>query len=80
MKEDNSTSLVRAKSVLAKSNKWQLVYKTVMYFTIMYGIPLIILAVLTTFLLKSLGEAKKKRRNMAANKVLMNTSLIFDKA
>ena len=80
MKEDNSTSLVRVKSVLAKSNKWQLVYKTVMYFTIMYGIPLIILAVLTIFLLKSLREAKKMRRNMAANKVIMNTSLIFDKA
>ena len=67
--EDNSTSLVRSNTALGNSNVYQWLYKTVLFYVIMYGIPLIMLAVFTGFLLRALTKARIERQRMTGHKV-----------
>ena len=67
--EDNSTSLVRSNSALGNSNVYQWLYKTILFYVVMYGMPLIMLAVFTGFLLRALTKARIKRQRMTGHKV-----------
>ena len=67
--EDNSTSLVRSNSALGNSNVYQWFYKTILFYVIMYGMPLIVLAVFTGFLLRALAKARISRERMTGQNV-----------
>ena len=67
--EDNSTSLVRSNSALGNSNLYQWLYKTILFYVIMYGMPLIMLAVFTGFLLTALTKARINRERMTGQNV-----------
>ncbi len=65
----NETMYGRRNTALGDSYTYQWVYKTVLFYVIMYAIPLMILAVLTVLLLRALKKAKKARENMTTQAV-----------
>ena len=75
--EDNSTSLIRKNSDLGDNNIYQWLYKTMLFYVIMYGVPLITLAVLTGFLIRALARARSKRKRMTSQNVRLQIILVL---
>ena len=67
--EDNSTSLVRSNSALGNSDVYQWFYKTMLFYVLMYGAPLITLAVLTGLLIRALAKARIQRQRLTGQNV-----------
>lgn len=62
--ENNRTILKRTMTELGKNEVYLIVYKTTAYYSIMYAIPLLMVAILTVLLVKALHKAKNIRRQM----------------
>lgn len=71
--EDGHVILERAYTELGNNHIYQLVYKTTLYYAVMYVIPLIILTIFTTLLIRALNHSKKIKEQMRPQS--SNTSL-----
>ena len=62
--EDGSTILVRRYTSLALNKTYQMVYKTTIYYIVMYALPLVLLMWFTFHLINALSQATKQRAQM----------------
>ena len=54
----NTTNLLRVYSALGNDHTYQVVYKTTLYYTIMYLIPFLVLTIFTVLLVRALNKSK----------------------
>ena len=64
---DNKTFYVPAYGELNKNYYYHLIYKTTLYYIIMYLIPWILLAIITVFLTRAVKQAQQFRSQMGAS-------------